>query len=274
VRSFEFERWDEGRLIVNRRFAPLLQQQGLITFDKLMHLQGGRVAKNLLPERTTTRFVLTSGKHDEQAFYIKRHEPSPWKEYVKPWFRLTRPILGARYEWNAILEFHKAGISTMTPVAVGRLGPRSLLVTESLEGCQKLSDWLQSRNRENRRTLHNSATRLIEAVARMTRAMHAAGLHHQDFYLNHLMVPTDDIHREVYVIDLGRARRRKQLSQRWLLKDLAQLNYSAELLSAGNRRRFLEVYLGRPLRRCDNGLIRRIQRKTQKIARHSRKNRL
>ncbi|MGH7202562.1 MAG: lipopolysaccharide kinase InaA family protein, partial [Planctomycetaceae bacterium] len=139
MRSFAFERWDDGRLTVNRDFAPLLRAHGLTTFHALMHEVGGEVAKNLLRERTTSRFRLEDEDGSHCDFYIKRHRPPPVKEYVKPLLRLTWPVLGARNEWNALLDFHAAGISTMTPVALGEAGGESFLVTESLDGCTKLS---------------------------------------------------------------------------------------------------------------------------------------
>src|SRR4051812_49026732 len=114
--------WDEGRLTVNRDWARLLKANRLTSFSALMGFEGGEVAKNVLRERTTTRFELANGQSPGEAFYIKRHRPSSWIEYVKPLMRLRRPILGARNEWQAILAFHEAGISTMTPVALGELG--------------------------------------------------------------------------------------------------------------------------------------------------------
>src|SRR5262245_24031796 len=98
-----------------------------------MNYNGGTVAKNVLRERTTTRFDISNREGVSQAFYIKRHGRPPWKEYVKPFFRLTTPILGARNEWNAILRFHELGIPTMLPACLGDDGKTSFLVTRSLE---------------------------------------------------------------------------------------------------------------------------------------------
>lgn len=239
-----------------------------------MNYSGGRVAKNLLRERTTVQIELDDADGTRRAFYLKRHLPPPWKEYVKPLLRLTRPILGARNEWHAIIQFHKVGIETMIPVAVGERGRTSFLLTESIDGCQKLSQWMENSRRSNDTSADHLTASMVDRVAQVARTMHAAGLHHQDFYLTHLMVPDDDPCRKLYVIDLGRACRRKRLSQRWIVKDLAQLNYSAGSLSQNDRRRFLECYLDRALQDSDRPFVRRIERKTEAIARHSRKNRL
>jgi len=283
LKSFAFERWDHDRLVVNSSAAAILRSNRLTTFRALMDYQGGTNAKNVLRERTTTRIVLTDETGREQPFYIKRHRPPPWKEYVKPWLRLTRPILGARNEWEAILRFHAASIRTMIPIALGECRRHSFLVTASIEGCEKLSHWMDDHLIDGPRLDRSQIIPLLVDVAQITRRMHAAGLHHQDFYLTHLLLPDEpdrpaeedeESRTGIHVIDLGRARYRKRLSRRWIVKDLAQLNYSARLLTHSDRRRFLELYLGRPLTPADRPFVRRIVRKSVAIARHSRRNRL
>eukprot|EP00913_Durusdinium_trenchii_P008975 g8441.t1 len=249
----------------------LLRDHGLVTFDAFMNDTGGEVAKNLLAERVTSRFSLKQTDGGEVAFYIKRHTAPPIKEYIKPWLRLTRPILGARGEWRAMIEFHSAGIATMIPVALGEQGTRSFVVTRAIDGCEKLSDWMQ-RNLTGGSRDETVTAGVVEGIARIARTMHSAGLHHQDFYLTHLLLPAEQGENQIHVIDLGRARRRKRLSRRWIVKDLAQLNYSAGLFSEADRSRFLQTYFGRPVTAADRPLLRRIERKTDRIARHSRKN--
>jgi hypothetical protein len=97
-------------------------------------------------------------------------------------------------------------------------------------------------------------------------------MHHQDFYLGHLMRPMNDPDGELCVIDLGRVRQRENLGRRWIIKDLAQLDYSARFVSRSDRLRFLRAYLGRDLQDRDDDFIRRIRRKSARIARHARKN--
>ena len=79
MKSFAFDAWDGGRLTVNRDFAPLLCQHGLTTFDSLMDFSGGRVAKNVLRERTTTRLDLADGSGESRAFFLKRHDARRWR---------------------------------------------------------------------------------------------------------------------------------------------------------------------------------------------------
>jgi heptose I phosphotransferase len=273
VKSFAFDTSDGGRLTVNREFAPLLLANGLTTFNAVMNFSGGQVAKNLLRERTTTRLDLADAAGQMRTFFLKRHQRPPLTEFLKPFLRLQRPILGARNEWNAILRFHQAGIATMIPVALGEGPGRSFLLTAGIEGCCKLTDWMATRAA----VLHDGELRtlrqIIAGVADVARTMHHAGLHHQDFYLTHLMVPQGESSpRPIHVLDLGRVRWQRRLSRRWIVKDLAQLHYSAPRVTDSDRLRFLTRYFGRPIEDADRPLIGRVLRKSRAIARHSQKN--
>jgi heptose I phosphotransferase len=275
VKSFAFEIGDGGRLTVNRDFSPILARNGLVTFDALMDYSAGQFAKNVLRERTTTRLELTDVSGERRVFFLKRHRRPPLVEFVKPWLRLQRPILGARNEWEAILRFHKVGIPTMIPVALGEARGRSFLLTAAIEGCKKLSEWMNEQGGSLRNGQRQTWHEAIAGVAQVARTMHAAGLHHQDFYLTHLMVPQSaksEQARQIHVLDLGRVRWHRRLGSRWIVKDLAQLDYSASRATSSDRLRFLTAYFGRHPQATDVTLIRRILRKSRAIARHSTKN--
>jgi heptose I phosphotransferase len=275
VKNFAFDVWDGGRLTVNRDFSPLLLLNGLTTFDLLMDFSGGRVAKNVLRERTTTRIELADEAGVERIFFLKRHRRPPLVELVKPWLRLQRPIHGARNEWDAILRFHQTGIATMLPVVLGEERGRSFLLTAAIEGCCKVTEWLTDHAGSLRNGQLQSLRQIVDGVAEVARTMHAAGMHHQDFYLTHLMLPIDGTPQQapkIHVLDLGRVRWHSRLSSRWIVKDLAQLDYSASRITASDRLRFLTAYLGRPVEKSDRPLIRRVLRKSRAISRHSVKN--
>jgi heptose I phosphotransferase len=211
------------------------------------------------------RFALTDDAGVEHVVYAKRHTPSPWREYVKPLLQGRWPTLGARVEWDAILAFQQAGLPTMTPVAMGESRGNSWLLTAALEPSEKLSEVYD-------RLPLPARGALLREVAGLARRMHDAGLHHQDFYLGHLLrltAPSSPVH----VIDLGRVQRHSRWTvRRWIVKDLAQLNFSAGKAGPVERVRFLRAYLGRPLRRADKSLARSILHKTARIRAHSLKN--
>jgi heptose I phosphotransferase len=261
---FELERWDDGRLRVHRPYAELLRSAGLTTFDKLMDYSEGETVRQV-GARTTTRVVL-DGPGGPQTLYVKRHRPPPFRDLVFPLLHGSWPIHGARNEWEAILAFHAAGLPTATPAAFGEDGGRSLLMTRAIEPGRSLLDWITEVGRSTK-----SIRAVMARVADITRRMHAGGLHHQDFYLNHILYDGDDPAGELAVIDLGRVRRRKKLAMRWIVKDLAQLDFSARRLPCRERLRFLRLYLGRRLCARDKTLIRRIAFKSRRIAGHTQK---
>ncbi len=260
--------WDGGRLAVNRRFSRLLEDSGLRTVSAFMEFEGGEVVKQLVVDRRTDR-IRIPGREAEFVGFLKRHRRPRWSEYLKAWLRLTRPILGARGEWEAIWRFHNAGLPTMTPVAFGECQTGSFVLTESLEPGQKLSALAMEPGLKA-----PSRHRLVREVADLARRMHDAGLHHQDFYLGHLLCRIDQAHEPVHVLDLGRARCLRRLGSRWIIKDLAQLNYSSRNLTSTDRLRFLTRYLGRRPGDEDRRFLDRVVRKSRAIARHSRKHRL
>lgn len=277
--DFEFEDWDGGRLRVNRRFAAILRSNRLTTCEALFGLTQGELVRQV-KERHTSRVVLADA-NGGQAFYLKRHGAATWRDWVRPLLNLSWPILGARNEWDAILRFHAAGIPTVIPVAIGEFNGRSLLMTQDLETDFTLLDWVNQAADEATSSPANSTAAQSERrravtshVASIARRMHDRGIHHQDFYLNHLLWCGDRSDLDIRVIDLGRATHARQLPWRWIIKDLAQLDYSARRLSCTERLRFLRLYLGRPFRARDRWLIRQIMLKSRLIAAHTAKHKL
>jgi heptose I phosphotransferase len=269
--QFALERWDDGRLLVNGDFAALLRHNGLTTFDAIDGLPLGTIARQVGP-RVTARLDLVdphSGK--SRGFFIKKHGSYSLWEWMKPLFRLTRPILGARNEWEAMLSFHRLGIPTMVPVALGESQSGSFVLTEALESRQRVDHWLEQNAMTGGKTAIERR-KLIAAIAQMARTLHRSGLHHQDFYLCHFLMAADGPVDDLRIIDLGRVDRHGPWGTRWVVKDLAQLHYSAGRLSKSDRLRFLQQYLGRRLNRADRALIRRIEGKRHAIRRHSERN--
>jgi heptose I phosphotransferase len=290
------ERWDfgeslhaGGRLIVNRPFAALLHTHGLTTCQAFLEFAGGEVVRSIGTRET--RRVSLDGSDGIEVVYLKRHDAPRWRDRIKPLLHLARPIHGARPEWEAILQFAALGLPTMTPIAFGEQGSRSFLVTQALPASCNLLEYVERRVGCAHHALEQSVGKnnssplgghsppyelrdLIARVAAITRRMHDAGLHHQDLYLNHLLLCDGTREADVRVIDLGRVRQRKKLANRWIIKDLAQLNFSARGLPCRERLRFLRLYLDRPFTPADRQLIRHIAFKSRRIARHTAKHRL
>ncbi|HEY0551747.1 MAG TPA: lipopolysaccharide kinase InaA family protein, partial [Verrucomicrobiae bacterium] len=114
----------------------------------------------------------------------------------------------------------------------------------ALEGMISLEDLARDWRGADRRTRVSLKRALIQRLAEIARLMHGAGLNHRDFYLCHFLVRDRDWSKwrredalEVVLIDLHRVQRRAAVPQRWLVKDLGGLLFSA--FDAGITRRDL-----------------------------------
>lgn len=264
----ETQTLDDGRLRVNASYVDLLRELALTRFEALWNVSGAREVRRV-PGRSTAELAL-DGANGRWRLFLKRFERAPLRERWMPWFHGKPAIWGAAHEWDAIVRFRAAGLPTVTPVAVGACDGRSLLVTLALEGAVSLLDWVALRAPQGGAEPGEANARDLQLltleVAQVARLMHRLGWHHQDFYLNHLLLCANE---GVHVIDLGRARQHRRLARRWIIKDLAQLDFSARTLPCKSRLRFLKAYLGRKLDRRDRRLIGRIMAKSRRIARHT-----
>jgi len=245
---------------INPAFSRILARNELDSFEKIMHIELGSKMREV-PGRLTVRLDLGEG----ETFYLKRHT-YPNADAKK----------GGPREWKNILSLSAAGILCPEPVATGsgnmRGKPCSFLITRAVPG-MPLDAYLRSRYAKpiaphrlvEKRTL-------IRELAAFARRFHVTGFHHKDFYLGHMYVPPQDgPDKRFYLIDLQRVDRARFFRRRWIVKDLAAMNYSAttDFATTCDRLRFLLGYLGTPrLTPSSKRLIRAILRKTERIRKH------
>ena len=213
----------------------------------------GEVFKRIQNRRTFR--IERSGR----GFFVKCHQGVGWREILKNILVFKPPVLGAMNEWLAIQRLHELGVETMLPVAVGTRGinparQESILVTEELNGCTSLEDYCRDWTRNPPHPVHKR--RLIRRLAQIARTLHHNGVNHRDFYLCHFLMAQpwngseDDLH--LYLIDLHRVQRRTRTPQRWVVKDVGSLWFSAREidlpLSRRDLLRFVRWYCDAPLR--------------------------
>ena len=210
----------------------------------------GEVFRDVVGRRTL-RFDLGEG-----SYFIKIHTGVGWREIFKNLFQGKLPVLGAGNEVKAIRRLEQLGIETMTVTGFGERGlnpakKQSFIITEDLRDTISLEDLCVNWPKQK----PNFATKfaLISRVAEMARALHENGINHRDFYLCHFLmdqksIATSQLH--LYLIDLHRAQIRNKTPERWRLKDLAGLYFSAMAigLTRNDLYRFLRIYRGLPLR--------------------------
>jgi len=224
-------------------FASLWQNRD--PFAEVERLPG-RVYRALQGRRTLRTEIGGRG------YFVKIHHGVGWRDIIKNWLTGKVPVLGAGNEWRALQRLHEAGVPTMRAVAFGERGANparrhSFIITEELAPTVDLEQVGKQWATVPPARKHA----LIAEVARVTAAMHAAGVNHRDCYLCHFLLHRDTDETapaqhfiRLSLIDLHRAQVRRTVPRRWRNKDLAALYFSAlELpLTRNQRLRFLRGY--------------------------------
>ena len=243
-------------------------------FDKVQTLIGTEF-RNVSGRRTFRIEV------DNAGFFVKTHQGVGWREILKNLMTGKIPVIGAGAEFRASRHLKEVGIPALTITAFGAKGlspakTESFLITEEIAPAVDLEvvtkDWA---------TVAPSfrfKLSLIGAVARLIRDMHEAGVNHRDCYLCHFLLHSGSREGTIKlsVIDLHRAQIRDLVSERWIIKDLAALAFSAQDIGLTKRDwlRFLMMYF-----ECDaSSLIygrmvelERIRRRLKKFVRRKAK---
>ena len=131
---------------------------------------------------------------------------------------------------------------------------QSFIITKDLINCISLEDFCRDWPENPPAPVLKRA--LINEIARITGAMHRAGLNHCDLYICHFLLQLkggtvpDPQHPILHLIDLHRVRQRRQLPRRWQIKDLAALHFSSFDISLTfrDRLRFIKAYSQSPLK--------------------------
>ncbi|RJP24131.1 MAG: hypothetical protein C4527_19265 [Candidatus Omnitrophota bacterium] len=263
--------------IVNH-YLPLLRRHGLVSLDALFQSDIGISLKKpgLSQWRERFRLVLDDDRGNPRIFYLKRFHHPPPNERREVGKALHAHSVAA-VEWTWMWTFLSEGIPTPQPVAFGEeikngVEIRSLIVTEALPG-RSLETWM-NRWGENDKPL---IRKLINPLADLIARLHKNRFIHRDLYTCHIFFdPLAPVQNSLYLIDLQRVIKPKWWIRRWIVKDLAALNYStpSSVVSTKDRLRWLKRYLGIPrLATKEKRLIRQIQKKTKRIARHDKKRR-
>jgi tRNA A-37 threonylcarbamoyl transferase component Bud32 len=210
---------------------------------------------------------------EDHAWSVQRARPShlnaltQWQgqTYFLKWFfhrPLRRP---ARVEWENAERLRQLNIPSVLAVGWGEHPAGSFVVLEKSPGIQA-NHWWQ------RTACLKSGLDLCDVLARHAATLHDAGLCHRDLNVYHVLI---DKQSGLRLIDVGRVMEIGRLRpRRWLVKDLASLTDSArrEGFPDALLRRFLRQYLETSTRRWSRrGLLRRVNRKSERYRRHNLK---
>ncbi|MFP6837315.1 MAG: lipopolysaccharide core heptose(I) kinase RfaP [Pseudomonadales bacterium] len=203
--------------------------------------------------RKTFRFEL-----DGRGYFAKVHHGVGWGEILKNWIVLKRPVIDASNEYYAATALAGADVDTLEVAAFAARGSnpaerRSFLITDELTGVRSLEDYCLNWPTQPPAAMVKWG--LIAKIAEIARVMHGNGINHCDFYICHLMLRDPELLDvrtigavRLHLTDLHRARKRRRVPRRWLVKDLGGLYYSAMDIGLTQRDllRFLACYFQCP----------------------------
>jgi len=262
---------------VDPHYQAALVKLGLDCFDGVFSFDAARslTKSNLAPYRSRLQFEIDlPDSHGPTTVFMKRYDRPPVSVQLKNWLSARSRRSCGQCEAGPASELAAAGISTPKTICRGEqwgtlFEKRSFIITEKIADAEaierKLPECFDSRaTTENLKLRRDFITRLAEFIAKF----HATKYRHRDLYFSHIFYSDDG---RFYLIDLARAFKPLLLRRRFLIKDIAQIYYSApgRYFSRTDRMRFYFGYTGRrKLTGEDKTFIRQVVKKAQRTARH------
>jgi len=253
-------------MVVIARHESLLRQLGLATLEQVRQFQGApdELVKNHRGRRDIFRLRATGADGLERVLYLKRNLKPYRKDGRASLFRRGQVWSLSRQEWENSIRIEAAGLHVAALVAYGEkcgwfTESFSYLITEAATGRQTVEEFLhECREPALRR-------RVFDALARVIRKFHEAGLASPDLFTRHIFVDPAAAEPAFCFIDMARLDQGPTLSPAQRARDLAALNATAPMrdVSTRERVRFLQVYTA--ARRVDRGLVRRITQRVQHL---------
>lgn len=261
---------------VRSDYRDAFRKSGLTSVEAVFAFTGGTdlTKKNLASYRGRLRFKVNQPSN---TLFLKRYHLPPIWAQLKNWLNARKRISFGFHEAECIRTLRQAGVNTANVVSYGwqqgiLFERKSFIITEEIPRARSLESKLPPcfynppvpENLKLRRAF-------INRLAQFIRKFHQTGYRHRDLYFSHIFYGDNN---EFYLIDLARAFKPLVFSNRFRVKDVAQIYYSApaKYFSATDRLRFYHSYTGRGgLAAGDKLFIRKVINKANRIARHDSK---
>jgi len=261
-------------LFVDADSEQLFRKLGLTSIEAVFSFNAGKnlSKKNLANFRSRLEFQTTS---PPATLFLKRYDKPPALVQIENWLsHRSRRSFGLA-EFASASQLSAAGVNTPKTVAYGeQMGvffeKRSFIITERIPNAESLERKLPGfftgpATAEKLKLRRNFIARLADFI----REFHQTHYRHRDLYFSHIFY---DDSGKFYLIDLARAFKPLIWRERFRIKDIAQLYYSApgRYFSGTDRLRF---YLGYAqtdkLTGRDKSFIRKVVSKAQQMARRN-----
>jgi heptosyltransferase-2 len=257
----------------NEDYKTGLTELGLISIDAVFSFNAAQnLTKDNLPKhRSRLRFEINS---PPVTLFLKRYDSPPIFVQLRNWFSARRRISCGLFGFEPTIKLTAAGINTPKVISYGEqwgifFEKRSFIITKKIPDAESLERRLPDCFNapaaiENLKLRRNFIARLAAFVKKF----HETKYRHRDLYLSHIFY---DNNGRFYLIDLARTFKPGLFAERFRVKDIAQVYYSAQgrYFSKTDRLRFYLGYTGHSkLTRKDKVFIRKVINKTRRMARH------
>ncbi|MCM8541535.1 MAG: hypothetical protein NE328_14805 [Lentisphaeraceae bacterium] len=248
---------ESEKVIFNKQYEKLVKENGFNALTDFMFSSRENSFRDVAGRLTVGIDLDDNGA--KQRVYLKRH-------WTLSKSKSSGPHKEALSEWNNINALSQAKIKVPDAMAVGHgfINGRSVgfIMMKEVPG-KPADDFIK----EDLFPLKDFKKRLrfTEDLALFSSEFHELGYNHRDFYLCHTFVNSSKSNIQLNLIDLQRVQKRSLFRKRWIVKDLAQMAYSAlRITSKTDRLRFYLKYIGmNTLSGLDKKFIRSIERKVE-----------
>ena len=279
--SSKIECIKKNHLIFNKEYLEVLDNMHFDSFESVWNCQAGKTIKRI-KARSVIRFeIQITGR--KRVFYLKHHN-TKFVSLQRILALFTTKLISSegKKEFENICDFRKNGLGTVTPVIFGErlvkfFWIQSFLITEDFSPFISLEYML--RDNPEFFTGEKGSDRkrnLINKIGMFARKMHKKGFNHRDFNATHILLHYKDKSDapDIALFDLQRVDRSSALQFRWIIKSLAELNYTLpeRIFNEEDRICLLLSYKGKKtLNVWDRMQWLWIKRKTARIKRHTDK---
>ncbi len=260
--------------LVDTEFKKAFEELGLSSIDSIFTFNAGisLTKKNLAKYRQRVQFEI---KSPEITLFLKRYNNPPFPVQIKNWLSRRKRISLATADFETAASLSQADINTPKTISYGEqwgkiLEKKSFIITEKIPNAESLERKLPDCFTTPETTGNlKKRKNFICQLAAFVRKFHETGYRHRDLYLCHIFY--NEGNSQFYLIDLARAFKPKIFSQRYRVKDITQLHYSApkQYFSKTARIRFYLEYTGRDrLTAKDKTFIAKVKNRARRMARH------
>ena len=280
---------------VDADFERAFGESGLTSIDAVFSFNAGKnLAKdNLAKYRSRLQFEINSPSPPLEirteapsvprkdspltgstTLFLKRYDSPPILTQLRNWLTHRKRRSYSFFNLEPAKKLAAAGINTAKIISYGEqwglfFEKRSFIITESIHNAESLEQRLpEFFSAPPTPARLKSRRNFIAQLAAFVKKFHQTKYRHRDLYLCHIFHSNNG---EFYLIDLARAFKPRLFAERFRIKDIAQLYYSAQggYFSKTDRLRFYLGLIGhRRLTGKDRVFISKVKNKAKRMARH------